>query len=57
MGLMIGIEMHEPIATLRNKLLKEHKIALEPDHVVDRSSKPGGDMMVAGYGLRVSGCS
>jgi acetylornithine/N-succinyldiaminopimelate aminotransferase len=26
MGLMIGVEMHEPIATLRNKLLKEHKI-------------------------------
>ncbi|MES2619212.1 MAG: aspartate aminotransferase family protein [Bacteroidota bacterium] len=26
MGLMIGVEMHEPIAALRNKLLKEHKI-------------------------------
>ena len=26
MGLMIGIEMHEPIAALRNKLLFQHKI-------------------------------
>ena len=26
MGLMIGVEMCEPIAALRNKLLKEHKI-------------------------------
>ncbi len=26
MGLMIGVEMHEPIAALRNKLLQEHKI-------------------------------
>jgi acetylornithine/N-succinyldiaminopimelate aminotransferase len=26
MGLMIGIEMHEPIAVLRNKLIQEHHI-------------------------------
>jgi len=26
MGLMIGIEMHEPIAALRNKLIQEHHI-------------------------------
>ena len=25
-GLMIGIEMHEPIAAIRTKLIKEHKI-------------------------------
>ncbi len=26
MGLMIGIEMHEPIAALRNKLIQEHNV-------------------------------